>query len=167
MKKIVCISATSRPDNDTAKALGVVTAELAALGCEPEVVDARNLRLAFPGEAQTDDWLRLEVAVRSVQATPARPPPTTRSSSSCAGSSRSRESSRGSPSPTAGRGSSRPMFRILLFRLPPAFVPSRSSPRTRAAVGRFPGRGACSQDRASATPRGSCSCVRSPGARSR
>jgi len=71
MKKIVCISATSRPDNDTAKALGVVTAELAALGCEPEVVDARNLRLAFPGEAQTDDWLRLEVAVRSVQATPA------------------------------------------------------------------------------------------------
>ena len=63
MKKIVCISATSRLDNYTAKALGVVTAELAALGCEPKVVDARNLRLAFPGEAQTDDARRLRAEV--------------------------------------------------------------------------------------------------------
>ena len=63
MKKIVCISATSRPDNYTAKALGVVTTELVALGCDPKVVDARNLRLAFPGEAQTDDARRLRAEV--------------------------------------------------------------------------------------------------------
>ena len=63
MKTIVSISATSRPDNYTARALAIVNDELTSLGHEPEVIDARDLTLSFPGEAPTADAERLLAAV--------------------------------------------------------------------------------------------------------
>ena len=65
MIRIVCVSATNRPDNYTARALGIANAELATLGSPPEVIDARDLSLSFPGEAPTDDAQRLRVAVEA------------------------------------------------------------------------------------------------------
>lgn len=74
MKKIVCISGTSRPDNYTSRALAVVVDELSARGASPEVFDARELTLKFPGEPPTDDAKRLtqaiEDAVGVILATP-------------------------------------------------------------------------------------------------
>ena len=63
MKRIVSISATNRPDNYTARALAIVNNELASLGQAPEVIDARDLTLSFPGEAPTADAERLLAAV--------------------------------------------------------------------------------------------------------
>lgn len=63
MHRIVSISATSRPDNHTARALGIVNAELTSLGHPPEVYDARELTLSFPGSAPTDDARRLQSAI--------------------------------------------------------------------------------------------------------
>ena len=63
MYKIVSVSGTSRPGNYTSYALGIVNAELAALGHAPEVFDARDLKLSFPGEAPTDDAQRLRAYV--------------------------------------------------------------------------------------------------------
>ena len=61
--KLVTISGTSRPDNYTFRALGVVNRELTSLGHAPEVFDARNLNLSFPGFAPTEDAQRLKAAV--------------------------------------------------------------------------------------------------------
>ena len=63
MHGIVCISATSRPDNYTARALAVVNAELAARGRSPIVFDARELSLSFPGQTPTADAERLRTAI--------------------------------------------------------------------------------------------------------
>lgn len=63
MKSIVTISGTSRPDNFTSRALGVVNDELKRKGIEPVVFDARELTLAFPGQPETDDAKRLQEAV--------------------------------------------------------------------------------------------------------
>ena len=63
MKKIVCISGTSRPDNFTSKALAVVIRELMNLGAEVEVFDGRELALDFPGLPATEDAGRLQAAV--------------------------------------------------------------------------------------------------------
>lgn len=65
MHGIVCISGTSRPDNYTARALGVVTKALTELGHEPEVFDARELTLSFPGSDPTVDAIRLRNAVEA------------------------------------------------------------------------------------------------------
>ena len=74
MYKIVCISGTSRPDNYTSRALAVVNDELTALGHDPDVIDARDLTLAFPGQKSTDDAkdlrARVEAAAGVVLATP-------------------------------------------------------------------------------------------------
>ena len=63
MHRIVSISGTSRPDNYTARALGIVNKELTALGHAPQEFDARHLTLSFPGLAPTDDAERLRAAV--------------------------------------------------------------------------------------------------------
>ncbi len=60
---LVCISATSRPGNFTAKALAVVTDELSVGNASPLVFDARDLRLSFPGQSPTDDAERLRAAI--------------------------------------------------------------------------------------------------------
>jgi NAD(P)H-dependent FMN reductase len=62
---IVSVSATSRPDNYTSKALAVVNGELTALGHPPDRFDARHLKLTFPGEPPTEDALRLRSAVKA------------------------------------------------------------------------------------------------------
>ena len=59
MTRIVCISATSRPDNYTARALSVVVDELTRREIEVEVLDARDLDLPFPGHPATEDSHRL------------------------------------------------------------------------------------------------------------
>jgi NAD(P)H-dependent FMN reductase len=63
MHRIVCISATSRPDNYTARALAVVTDELVARDRSPIVFDARELTLSFPGQTPTADAERLRTAI--------------------------------------------------------------------------------------------------------
>ncbi len=63
MQKIVCISGTSRPDNFTSRALAVVAHELGERGVAPEVFDARELSLNFPGYPRTEDAVRLRAAV--------------------------------------------------------------------------------------------------------
>ncbi|HSG46371.1 MAG TPA: NADPH-dependent FMN reductase [Longimicrobiales bacterium] len=68
MPTILCISGTSRPDNYTARALGVVTDELTRRGHPPVVLDAREMELAFPGRPATDDSRRLQEAVREADA---------------------------------------------------------------------------------------------------
>jgi len=65
MSDIVSISATSRPDNYTAKALAVVNDELTVQGRAPRVFDARDLHLTFPGASATPDAERLRSAVGS------------------------------------------------------------------------------------------------------
>lgn len=65
MQRIVSVSGTSRPDNYTSRALGIVNAELSVLGHAPEVFDARDLTLSFPGHPPTDDAQRLRTAVES------------------------------------------------------------------------------------------------------
>lgn len=63
MRTIVSISATSRPDNYTAKALAVVNHELELRGASPTVFDARELTLSFPGHPPTEDARRLQAAI--------------------------------------------------------------------------------------------------------
>ena len=63
MPRIICISGTSRPNNNTAKALAVVTAALEGRGVTPTVFDARELTLSFPGEEATPDAEALRAAV--------------------------------------------------------------------------------------------------------
>ena len=63
MQTIVSISGTSRPNNFTSRALGVVNAELESLGRKVEYFDGRELDLSFPGVAPTQDSLRLKEAV--------------------------------------------------------------------------------------------------------
>ena len=62
MQRIVSVSGTSRPDNYTSRALGIVNAELSVLGHAPEVFDARDLTLSFPGHPPTDDAQRLPLS---------------------------------------------------------------------------------------------------------
>jgi NAD(P)H-dependent FMN reductase len=64
MRTIVSISATSRPDNYTARALAVVHDELERRGAPPTVFDARELTLAFPGHPRTEDAKRLQAAIK-------------------------------------------------------------------------------------------------------
>jgi chromate reductase, NAD(P)H dehydrogenase (quinone) len=63
MPTIVTISATSRPDNFTARALGIVNDELTLRDQAPVVFDARDLTLSFPGEPPTEDGVRLRDAI--------------------------------------------------------------------------------------------------------
>ena len=63
MHPIVCISATSRPDNYTAMAMSVVNSELVRRGVPIAVFDGRELALAFPGEPPTEDARRLGSAI--------------------------------------------------------------------------------------------------------
>lgn len=63
MPTIVTISGTSRPDNYTARALALVDDELETLGLTVRRLDARTLRLGFPGEDTTDDARDLRNAV--------------------------------------------------------------------------------------------------------
>jgi len=65
MRNIVTISATSRPDNYTSKALAVVNDELTTSGTPPRVFDARDLTLNFPGQPATDDARALQEAVEA------------------------------------------------------------------------------------------------------
>jgi len=65
MHNIVSISGTSRPNNYTSRALKIVNEELLALGHKPEVFDARELVLSFPGAPPTEDSKRLIEAVES------------------------------------------------------------------------------------------------------
>jgi len=65
MHGIVSISGTSRPANFTSRALAVVNDELTRQGSAPEVLDARELTLSFPGLAPTPDAERLEEAIRA------------------------------------------------------------------------------------------------------
>lgn len=67
MKRILCISGTSRPNNYTAHALAVVRDELAAKGAEITYLDARNMTLGFPGYPETDDAKALQEAVHKAQ----------------------------------------------------------------------------------------------------
>jgi len=60
---IVCISGTSRPDNYTARALGIVVDELHHSRVAPVVFDARALQLAFPGHPDRGDGERLRTAI--------------------------------------------------------------------------------------------------------
>src|SRR5919197_3363493 len=63
MQGIVCISGTNRPDNYTARALGIVVEALRQSGVDPIVFDARALSLAFPGHPDTGDGQQLRTAV--------------------------------------------------------------------------------------------------------
>ncbi len=68
MKPIVSISGTSRPDNYTSRALGVVNDHLRDSGADVVEFDARNLELNFPGHPASDDAHRLREAVKSADA---------------------------------------------------------------------------------------------------
>jgi chromate reductase len=68
MNTIVCISGTSRPNNYTSRALGVVREELQNLGHSTELFDARHMELSFPGNAPTDDVKRLKDSVSQAAA---------------------------------------------------------------------------------------------------
>jgi NAD(P)H-dependent FMN reductase len=65
MQGIVSISGTSRPGNFTSRALAVVNDELTRRGSAPEVFDARELTMSFPGLTPTADAERLEQAIRA------------------------------------------------------------------------------------------------------
>jgi len=65
MHGIVSISGTSRPGNFTSRALAIVNDELTRRGSAPEVFDARELTLSFPGLTPTADAERLEDAIRA------------------------------------------------------------------------------------------------------
>lgn len=68
MNSIVCISGSSRPDNYTVRALGVVADELTRLGAQTEILDARLLTLGFPGQPDRPDTERLTRAVAAASA---------------------------------------------------------------------------------------------------
>ena len=63
MNQIVCISATSRPGNYTARALSVINDELSERVGSPLVFDGRELTLSFPGQGTTRDAGRLREAI--------------------------------------------------------------------------------------------------------
>ena len=63
LQGIVCISGTNRPDNYTARALGIVVDELRHSHVNPVVFDARALALAFPGHPDPGDGERLRTAI--------------------------------------------------------------------------------------------------------
>src|SRR3989440_12318828 len=63
LQGIACISGTSRPDNYTARALGIVVDELQHSRVAPVVFDARALALAFPGHPDPGDGERLRTAI--------------------------------------------------------------------------------------------------------
>jgi chromate reductase, NAD(P)H dehydrogenase (quinone) len=65
MRNIVSVSATSRPDNYTARALAVANDELGKRGVPPAFFDARDLSLSFPGQPDTDDARRLRSAIEA------------------------------------------------------------------------------------------------------
>ena len=71
---IVAISGTSRPGNFTSFALAVTVDELRKRGHTVDVIDARELTLAFPGLPATADAQRLQAIIRAahgvVMATP-------------------------------------------------------------------------------------------------
>ena len=67
MSNIVCISGTSRPDNYTSRALGVVVDEFETRTVPVTVFDARSLSLNFPGSPQTEDAERLRTAVEAAR----------------------------------------------------------------------------------------------------
>ena len=58
MRSIVSISATSRPDNYTARALAIVNDELGHRERPPTVFDARDLSLSFPPSPSQDTHRR-------------------------------------------------------------------------------------------------------------
>ena len=64
---IVAISGTSRPGNYTSQALSVTVDELRVRGHVVEVIDARDLTLAFPGLPATEDAPRIQAALRAAQ----------------------------------------------------------------------------------------------------
>lgn len=68
MRNIICISGTSRPENYTSKALAVVVDELEKAGEKHSVFDARDMKLAFPGQDATDDAKKLLEAVSNASA---------------------------------------------------------------------------------------------------
>lgn len=68
MKRIVCISGTSRPDNYTSSAVALVSDQLRKSGVAIDVFDARELTLAFPGHDTTEDAARLKRAVAAASA---------------------------------------------------------------------------------------------------
>ena len=68
MPSIVSISGTSRPDNYTSFAQAIVNDELRHKGIEPQVLDARNLTLPFPGHPDTVDSEHLRATVRDATA---------------------------------------------------------------------------------------------------
>ena len=68
MQGIVCIAGTNRPDNYTARALGIVVDELRHSRIDPLVFDARTLSLAFPGHPDPGDGERLRTAIAAALA---------------------------------------------------------------------------------------------------
>jgi NAD(P)H-dependent FMN reductase len=64
---IVAISGTSRPDNYTSRALGVVVHTLEANGATVTLFDTRERVLNFPGHPPTEDAEFLVTALRSAQ----------------------------------------------------------------------------------------------------
>jgi chromate reductase, NAD(P)H dehydrogenase (quinone) len=63
MPKIVSVSGSTRPDNYTFRALGVVNDELRKRGHDVEVLDVRELHLEFPGHGVSEDAKRLQAAL--------------------------------------------------------------------------------------------------------
>lgn len=68
MKKVVIVSGTSRPDNYTSRAANALGAHLSALGLEVELVDGREVKLAFPGEDPTEDAKRMTKSMHDADA---------------------------------------------------------------------------------------------------
>ncbi len=68
MKPIISISGTSRPDNYTSRALGVVNERIRAAGAEVIEFDAREMELAFPGQPLTEDAKELRRAIEEADA---------------------------------------------------------------------------------------------------
>lgn len=68
MSNIACIVGNRRPNNYTAKALAVVSATLRRGGVNVTTFDGRELDLAFPGDPETDDAVRLKKAIAASDA---------------------------------------------------------------------------------------------------
>ncbi len=68
MPQLLLISGTSRPDNFTHRALGVVHDELQQRSAQVQLIDARELHLNFPGQEETGDAKRLKQAVADADA---------------------------------------------------------------------------------------------------
>ncbi len=68
MPNVTLISGTSRPDNYTSRALGVVDDALKSRGVATRLFDARELSLEFPGHPETEDAKTLQQGVRDASA---------------------------------------------------------------------------------------------------